>query len=214
MRISLKLVEDSKTIEKLILDAMISNISIPFKKSVDPIRNRIAKLLENAIKGEPEYGSLINGDLKFEFGIPNPEFVVNDIIKMWVNNFIVKIDDLKAKNTKIVGNIEINMIKSDFSDVLKSPSAIVYDIKSDVHLPWLQWLLIDGSKILVRKHAVKIAPSKYSRTGMAVMVESDTNWRVPAQYAGTISNNWITRAISSIESQINKIIQEEITNKI
>jgi hypothetical protein len=40
------------------------------------------------------------------------------------------------------------------------------------------------------------------------------NWRVPAMYAGTISNNWVTRAIANIDDDITTIIQNEFTRAI
>jgi hypothetical protein len=32
------------------------------------------------------------------------------------------------------------------------------------------------------------------------------NWKVPAQYAGTLNDNWITRALDSAESDIQDIL--------
>jgi hypothetical protein len=40
------------------------------------------------------------------------------------------------------------------------------------------------------------------------------NWRVPAQYSGTVDNNWITRAIDSSEKLIEKIIFGAVTRNI
>jgi hypothetical protein len=73
---------------------------------------------------------------------------------------------------------------------------------------------LDGAKILVRQHEVKIGPSRYSRTGMALMVESKKNWRVPSEFSGTISNNWITRALENVDKEISDIIKNEITSKL
>ena len=36
------------------------------------------------------------------------------------------------------------------------------------------------------------------------------SWRVPASYIGTIENNWITRALSSIEDDIPNVLGKYI----
>jgi hypothetical protein len=39
------------------------------------------------------------------------------------------------------------------------------------------------------------------------MVESDSSWRVPAEFAGTEKNNWTTRAVERIEKSLLSLIQ-------
>ena len=47
-----------------------------------------------------------------------------------------------------------------------------------------------------------MGPNKFSRSGMALMVESNKNWRVPSEFAGSPSNNWASRALDKIEDKI------------
>ena len=61
---------------------------------------------------------------------------------------------------------------------------------------------------------MELGPNPNSRTGMAVMVGSNNNWRVPPAFVGTITNNWTTRAIDRIENQVGNIIQKTIENNI
>lgn len=82
-------------------------------------------------------------------------------------------------------------------------------------LPWLKWLLVEGTKPIVKNYAVKFGPNKSSRTGMAVMVNSSSNWSVPSEFAGTISSNWISRAIDDISDLfISSIIENEIRKNL
>ena len=216
MRINLKLLETSDQIQNMILDNLLTMVNPVIKKSIPTIRRQIIELVIGKIKGQPEYEALLNGQLRLEFGIPNPTTTVNNIIDLWANYIVVNETPFKKTKSGLSGSFSINMIKDDFSDVLAfTPASVVYDTASGVELPWLQWLLLDGSKILVRNHYVKIGPNKNSRTGMAVMAESKSqNWRVPAEYAGTKNNNWVTRALDTINDEISDIIEKEIVRNI
>jgi hypothetical protein len=216
MRFDLKLIENSNQIQNMILDNLLLMIEPVIQQSIPGIQKKIVDLAISKIKAEPEYDALLNGQLRLEFGIPNPTTMVDVIIGMWANNIVVNQTPFRKTKSGISGSFSINMIKDDFSDVLAFTSAsTVYDTSSGAELPWLQWLLLDGSKILVRNHYVKIGPNRNSRTGMAVMAESKSqNWRVPSEYAGTKNNNWVTRALSTINNEISDIIEKEIVSNI
>ncbi|NCA31122.1 MAG: hypothetical protein EBS93_10465 [Chitinophagia bacterium] len=94
------------------------------------------------------------------------------------------------------------VVSIDYADVLSSDDALVIDNLRGYNLPWLEWLLLEGNKIIVRKQQVEFGPNIASRTGNAIMRPSNKSWRVPSEFAGTITNNWITRAIDNSESQI------------
>jgi hypothetical protein len=54
-----------------------------------------------------------------------------------------------------------------------------------------------------------------SRTGSAIMVSSQKiNWRVPAQFAGTVNNNWVTRAIERLDDSLLQQIEKELERYI
>jgi len=46
------------------------------------------------------------------------------------------------------------------------------------------------------------------------MIDSSSNWRVPPEYAGTVRDNWTTRALSRVDSSITKIIQSTFESNI
>jgi hypothetical protein len=73
-------------------------------------------------------------------------------------------------------------------------------------LPWLQWLLLEGNATIVRNYTVSFGPNRFSRTGFALMRPSLQSWKVPSEFAGTINDNWITRAIDGAESNIQKLL--------
>jgi hypothetical protein len=98
------------------------------------------------------------------------------------------------------------MIKSDFSDVLGSDYAIMTDNIRGYSLPWLKWLLLDGTAIIIDNYTVTMGYNKYSRTGGAVMTRTGGAWRVPPQYSGTMDDNWITRSIENSKDEIDNLI--------
>ena len=107
------------------------------------------------------------------------------------------------------------MIKSeDISGIIHSVPATVTDTQRNYKLPWLEWLLLQANTPIIRNYEVKIGPNPNSRTGMGVMVESNSNWRVPPEFAGSEKNNWTTRAISRIENQLPKVFESNIIKYI
>jgi hypothetical protein len=102
--------------------------------------------------GEPEYQSLINGKLKGEFGLPNASQKVNDVIDIWTKNVRITANPITISGSKIKGGFKLDMIDSSYNDVLANDGAIVIDGTSGVVLPWLEWLLLYGNKIIVRNY--------------------------------------------------------------
>lgn len=210
MRISAKLLESNSSVRRTILSALSDEITNTINKSLPSIKLKIQDVVRQAIKKEPEYESLKNGILRYEFGINQPgdvDYVVNLII----DTIEVRNNTIKITNQGLSGGFQITMIGTqDLNDIADNPHASVIDTLRNYELPWLRWLLFEGGRTIVKKYEVKIAASKFSRTGMALMVESNKNWKVPAQFMGTTSNNWIVRALDGIDKIVSDIIQKEI----
>ena len=75
-------------------------------------------------------------------------------------------------------------------------------------LGW-RWLLLDGGKILVPKYDVKFGNNPNSRTGNAVMVEGGS-YSVDPKYRGQQGNNWVTRAVGSVNNSIENLISKSL----
>ena len=66
-----------------------------------------------------------------------------------------------------------------------------------------------------KDYEVLLGPNPRSRTGMAIMVSSNSDYRLPAKFAGTESNNWVYRAISKIDdSTMQNIVQKALEKNI
>jgi hypothetical protein len=129
------------------------------------------------------------------------------MLNMWLSNIGITSKVGTKKST-----LTLFGIRDDWSDVLSLPS-VSYSATTRV-IPWLEWLLLAGDSTLIRSYDVSfvVPPGKKSRTGKAVMVRSKKNWGVPPEYAGTASDNVITRAIVSggVYQSITKIMETEL----
>jgi hypothetical protein len=206
MKFNLKILESDSQITKNILELLIPELDSYMKKSLQYIRNNLPSLIFNILTNTETYASLVGGQLQYEFGIPDPASKLDEILNIWTNNVVIEYKSPIASAGKIKASFSVSIIRSDFADVLSSDAALVIDGLRGYSLPWLEWLLLEGNKTIVQNQQVVVRPSKFSRTGMALMQESNKSWKVPSQYAGTINNNWITRAIDDNEGIINNFL--------
>lgn len=215
MRYNLKLVESDSQIRKMILESLKDQMQDVFNSSIPKIQTKIRASVKNALQAQPEYDALTRGNLRYELGVPDPQNRADSIIDTWINHMSLEKSIIKMNNQGLSGGFSLSMISSDFADVLMLPAATVTDESNGYSLPWLKWLLLDGGKIIVKDYSVVFGPNRASRTGFAIMKkDKSSNWRVPPEFAGTISNNWATRAIDSLDESISNIIQEEIERAI
>jgi len=215
MKIAFNLLDSSSSIQQKILDSLVDYLSPIMIKIKNSLQNSLPRYIEDAVSSQPEYVSLLGGQLRSELGVPDAGSRINSIFTEWKNNAIVIYEPISTKGSSIIGGFSIDMIKSDFSDILALPLSEVVDDVSGSIIPWLRWLLLDGGKILIRNYKVQLGNNSRSRTGGAIMIQSDKeNWRVPSQFAGTSNNNWITRALSTYDQLILDHIQNTLENNL
>lgn len=214
MNISVKILETTSQISNLIANTLKPEVdkvlSIAGKKSVEKIK----PLLADGLRSEPEYQSLTSGKLRLEFGIPNPGSI-DSIINKLADTATVEVSSSKITSNGISGNFRVTALKSDdMNGLLSDNDAVVIDAERGYTLPWLSWLLYEGNKPVVKNYQVRLGNNPFSRTGMAIMVDSSDSWRVPPEFAGTVNNNWTTRAIDRISNQIIDILRKSIEDSI
>lgn len=206
--LSVKLSESSSEISSKIIQALLPDVTKYFNSVTSELSQTIPNIIIEYIMQQPEYTALISGSLQYEFGLPDPASRLNEILLSIKTGYLVKEKPITAKSASLIGGLKIQMIKKDFSDLLSLGSATLTTEKGD-QLNWLQWLLLEGDSVIVSDHIFVFGPSPFSRTGMGLMRESVGGfWRVPPEYAGSINNNWITRAIESAASEIDTTIQK------
>lgn len=214
MKITVSLLESDSVIRQQIFQSLKQDLTNVMARSRIAILDKIKIALAQALKEEPEYSSLSNGDLRLQFGIPDPTDV-DQVVQKLAETVDIKMVPITVSSLGLKGGFTLTALKSDdMGGVVSDSNAMVNDNERGYSLPWLEWLLYKGNEIIVRKFDVELGPNPNSRTGMAVMVGSNNNWRVPPAFVGTITNNWTTRAIDRIENQVGNIIQKTIENNI
>lgn len=214
MRYKVTLLESNKDISDQILQSISYHVSSTIDKIIPTLSSKIKSIVQVALESEPEYSSLKNGDLRKQFGISNTSNV-DIVIKNLVSTLQIIKNPINFSSTGIKGGFKLTMIpSSDFGGVLGDDSASVVDGERGYSLPWLEWLLLKGNDILVRNYSVRYGSYSQSRTGEAIMVKDETNWRVPPEYIGTITNNWTTRAMDRVANDIETIIQSTLVNAL
>lgn len=208
MRFSLNLLENSKEIEQKILRAMLPEVISLMNSGMAKLRTNLPIIIRNAIIATPEYDSLALGKLRYEFGIDNVDSKLASLVSVWSTNIQYTYQAPSIVSNRIKSTFSANMIKADFSDVLYTDFAAVVDTVRGYTLPWLEWLLLEGNKTIVRNYEVVMGPNRASRTGFALMKPARKSWKVPSEFAGTRNDNWITRAIDAAESNIQKLLDE------
>ena len=140
------------------------------------------------------------------------ETIVNTII----NSIQVGYTPLKTTGNRITGGISVYILVADFSDILGLDVATITTEKGQ-KLPWLQWLLTQGGRIIIDDYSVKMKPGR-GRSGQAIMVQNGNSWNVPRAHAGTIEDNWLTRALldpnNGYLATLRNIVYNEISRSI
>mgnify|MGYP007071595672 CR=1 FL=1 len=209
----IKILETDNQIANLILDAMAGEINKALSKGAIKIERDVRNIVRAAITAQPEWGSLLTGRLRSEFGLPDSQERLNTILKIWSNSIVVYPVPAKRVAGRLKGGLRIDMIAGNFEDVISVPEAYFVTEKG-VTLNWLEWLLKFGDRAIIRDYTIGVNP-KRSRTGTDVMVKHvGKRWSVPPEFAGTINDNFLTRALDSIQGQITDIVEKGIESSL
>jgi len=213
MKITIDILETDKQIVDLIIKEIVDKFNKILPRIISNISINIKTATFNFLKSTPTYESLVNGELAGHFGLPanNRTYIVDSIIKAVSDNMVIEYKPLRYAVGKFRHGIYIRALKQDMSDVLTLPGGTVFSENGDP-IPWLEWLLLEGDKIIIRDYEIDFRYGQ-GRSGLAVMDETDGGvWRVPAEFSGTITNNWLTQAIKDPRylSIIKRIIESEI----
>jgi len=204
--ISLKILESNSQIKDKIYEAIVQELN----KRVFKNKNNVTTRLQNAVKrwvgAQPEIASLransSAGSLGAQFGLTSgTSDMIADIITSTVaGSMVVKIQPIKKT---LKGTLEINFQRDDFINLLSLQSGHVLTEKgTDLH--WLDWLLIKGDTAIITGYTY--IPGPLGRSGGGEMNIGGL-WRVPPEFSGTITNNFITRSFKGTEKETAEILK-------
>lgn len=174
---------------------------------ISNIEKRLQERVRKSISDSEEVQSIRNGQLTGELGI-----VATSNIDVIIEQFSQSVEVKYLPKGKF-GTIVIRIIESDYSDVLSLPeSSYIYSSRGGRSgiIEWLRWLLLEGRSTIVAGYDFQGGGG--GRTGRGIMVKrQNEGWSIPSRFAGTASDNFVTRSLANIDDEIENIIRQEIT---
>lgn len=204
--VSIKIIDTNAKIEKNLLYAMEKDVKFAIQKAKAKIHSGIINLVVEAISSSPEIASLSSGKLKADFGLVSDPS--QEIIYAIANSVEVVFRDFKMNRQGVKSVLSVYIQPSDFTNLLSSEFAKVVTDKGD-ELPWLSWLLTMGDSVIISEFGVQYGNFPTSRSGMAVMKPIGV-FKVDSTFAGTVENNFITRALDKYKNQMSEIIGKSL----
>lgn len=206
MSIKLKLSTPTKQIQKMADEQITEYLNSKIRKNYSRVANSLRQKIPFWIRSQPEIQSLLSegvpGSLNAAFGLYSGDAsrAVFDIIEAVKEATVINIQKI---NRRYTGTVEFNFQPADFMNILSLKSGYVITEKG-TGLHWLDWLIAKGDTVIVIGYEYE--PSDLGRSGGGTMAKG-TSFRVPPQYSGTLENNFIVRALSNREKEINPVVQ-------
>ncbi len=181
--------------------------------SLVAIKDGMGDIIQDAIESSPEYIALVGGGrLQGELGVASPSRDFIDIFRAIRSQVLVEHNTVRVSGSQLTGGLTISFIREDHKDILGLASAHYDSNGHDIR--WLEWLLTKGSNVIITGY--KFTTNRInSRTGLGTM-RKNGSWHVPAQFAGVVGNNFITRACgtSLVEQRISDLIEKEVGGRL
>lgn len=204
---NLRLVDSIAKIEKDIKTALIADLNTHLNKRKNVAVDRLKQVCKSWILSQPEIKSLDSTSVPFSlhslFGLQrgSEAQIVDTIANAVANSIQVKFSKID-KNFK--GGITFSIQPADFQNLLGLPEGHVITKKgTDLH--WLNWLLERGDSVIITGYQYEA--SNRGRSGSGAMVQGGS-FRVPPSYSGTTTNNFVTRAFTNKQKEIERILLE------
>lgn len=198
---SVKLVETNNEFNRKVNKAIADEANKKIPKKITKIRNQIKPLISSALLASPEILSLQGGILRLEFGLE--EDPSQDIINAIIASLKVQYFPISSKN--LTGGLRVIMQPASFDNLLSL--GVAQQSIEDGSLPWLKWLLTLGDSIIISDFGVQFGAYPDSRTGSARMSKKFAPYKVNSAFSGTRDDNFITRAVDSIQPQLTRILK-------
>ena len=206
----LKFKVDEKQLDKDVKNAILKHLKGKMVIVANRSSKRIQENFSRLLLDSDTIKSLSGGQLTWEFGFDDISVRISDILNQWINSMRIEHKPLKIIANGLVGGFTINMVKSDWSDVIDRESAIFTTPEHNYDLRWLEWLLIEGGKTIIADYDF-VGRGGLGRLEHGLMVKNARRkrWSVPSEFQGTTDNNFVTQVINEVYVIIAKIFTEE-----
>ena len=189
-----KILDSVSSVEKKVNLAISEEINKRIRKNLVKLKPEVQSFIGDSIINQPEMVSLVGGYLRGAFGLVTPELAVNSIIRSVRSSVYV---DFRKYDDKLRGGLTVNVQPSDLASLLSLPEGHVIYSKGDLH--WLRWLLEYGDTIIVANYDYN-PQTGLGRSSLGNMKDG-TGFRVPPEFSGTLTNNFITRALTDSQQE-------------
>ena len=205
--ITLRLLDSVSSVGKKVNKASAQEINRIMKKNKPKVVGSLRTAIKNWALVQPEIESLralvTPGELSSIFGIPVRENrKITDVIVYSISNAIYV--NIGTITEKLKGTIEFNFQPTTFSNLLALPEGFTIT-SNNQQLHWMDWLLTKGSQTIIYGYSY-IPGVGLGRSGSGKM-QAGGVFRVPPQYSGTISDNFVTRLFENREKEISDILK-------
>lgn len=199
--LTLKLTDSLPVMKLKINGAIAVHLNSLFLKKKDYIVNQMRDLIGIWVRSQPEIQSLaMSGDLAGQFGL------IAGTSMGAAHRIVTSIQQstqvtMKKINKKLEGGLTLSCQPSSFANLLGLPDGHVKILTGDLH--WLRWLLESGHKMLVVNYHYT-PEAGFGRSKLGTMDKGGA-WRVPPEFAGTLEDNFVTRAFLGKEKDLNSL---------
>ena len=217
----INLITKPQTIKKKLLKELVKNLKVKIPAMRPKIESTVRGLIGKYIRVSPEYLSFAGGILQKELGVTNPYVSLDQMVSMLANTVTVTMKPVYQRSNQVGGGFTVRAFPIDFYNQIEGLGRYTSEKGHDI--PWLQWLLTAGDQVIIQDYRISFGglAKQFSRTGGPIMRKSDKGWgvsaassRVPSEFSGTITNNFITRAMDMMQPELQKNIESIIRSKL
>jgi len=211
MSISLKLLDNPNDISRKINNVINNSLPKILKRAVNPVLDTVRQFFIETIKEDPTFRA-ISEDTNFRvsLGIVEPQPLLDYLVNYLADNINITID----KNI-----FNLVLLRPGYTAIADDPRFIITELTVSP-LPWLHWLLEEGSDVIIETHHVFFGDFTnrishgvpFSRTGLAIMKKGDF-FTLPQIYGPYIeSDNFVTRAFMFLieEHTVETLMEQQI----
>jgi hypothetical protein len=192
-----------------LLDHFATQLTAAIRRNTETLRVKVGLAIAESAVVSPEYDSLVNGRLKHELGVINAAPILDAAIAAVVSGIRITPISIRRNGSSLAGGIRIEILRSDLTEI-SGVKGGEFVSEGGFDIPWLMWLTTGGDELLVMDYHFETGFEARSRTGDGIMVGGGT-WKVPDDFSGTPSDNWLSRSIIAAIPAIQQAIVEVLS---
>lgn len=193
---------DIASVQRAINQTINEVIEEAFRQREGRFRSAVRDSIEKVILRSPEVASLQADVLRGQLGLTDAENKVAKVAETFAEGIDINVYFDQAGTTfKKSRAIRVTLDDGAFDRIMALDEAYQVNTSADgsrigapSELPWLYWLVFGGIGEQVSTHRLKEG-TVVGRSGLPYIMIPGGSWSVPPEFAGTRTNNFLTRAL-------------------